>query len=98
MSVATQKVATNAVYGAIPSILSGTSMGAIAGSSAADEIAYATGISLKIVPANGGTIVSIRFDQDHHTVPHLYVLAEGADLGAEIGKIITMHYLKKENK
>jgi hypothetical protein len=31
-------------------------------------------------------------------MPDLYVITEDRDLGAEIGKIITMSYLKKVNK
>ena len=55
------------------------------------------GIDLRITPAHGGFIISIN----HRTIgtkPDLYIVTSDQDLGAEIGKIVTMSYLKKDNK
>ena len=82
---------------AIPGIQLGPGL---TGTSGAD-FEYATGLVLRITPANGGTIISIRADSPmtmSPSAPDVYVIAEGQDLGAEIGKIITMHYLKRESK
>lgn len=61
------------------------------------ELDYQRGISIRILPANGGTIISIKSEVDPGIASKtdLYVISEGQDLGAEIGKIITMHHLKK---
>lgn len=58
-----------------------------------DVTSNAAGVDLRIVPATGGTIVSIR--SGYGAASDLYVINEDKDLGTEIGKIITMHYLKK---
>jgi len=58
--------------------------------------AIAGALNLKITPASGGTIVEI--DHNESRVGDLYVIDESKDLGTELGKIITMHYLKKDNK
>ena len=52
------------------------------------------GMSIRIVPANGGTIISIR-DENVVGNSDLYIIHETEDIGQEIGKIITLHYLKK---
>jgi hypothetical protein len=61
-----------------------------------DEITHLSGrgISIRIVPATGGTIISIRNENQIAGASELYVINDDQDLGAEIGKIITMHYLK----
>lgn len=56
------------------------------------------GTDIRITPANGGYIISIsKTDSFRLTAvdPDLYVVGEDQDLGNEINKIITMHYLKK---
>lgn len=53
------------------------------------------GFVLKIMPARGG-IVLTAFSGDGN-VGDMYVIADGKDLGEEIGKIVTMHYLKNSN-
>jgi len=52
------------------------------------------GLNIRIVPATGGTIISIRADNNYSN-GDLFVIHEDQDLGAELGKIITLHYLKK---
>ena len=54
------------------------------------------GISIRIVPASGGTIISIRNETNFTGSSDLYVIHESQDISAEIGKIITMHLLKKD--
>ena len=56
---------------------------------------YKGEIDIRITPATGGTIVSI-LRGEYGTVPDLYVVGEDQDLGVELGKIITMAFLKKE--
>jgi hypothetical protein len=55
------------------------------------------GIDLRITPANGGFIVSVHH-RNFGSRPELHIVTEDRDLGAEIGKIITMSCLKKDNK
>ena len=52
-----------------------------------------TGLNIRIVKANGGTIISIR-DETRIGPSDLYVISEDQDISVEIGKIITLHYLK----
>lgn len=61
-----------------------------------DEINHLSGkgMSIRIVPANGGTIISIRDENNIIASSNLYVVPEGQDIASEIGKIITLHYLK----
>jgi hypothetical protein len=61
-----------------------------------DEITHfgGRGMSIRIVPANGGIIISVRDENNIASTSDLYVVGSEQDLGAEIGKIITMHYLK----
>jgi hypothetical protein len=89
---------------------SGTGFGAIPGISLAGQgvtldrdhpdLVINRGLNIRIVPANGGTIISIRNDSDFHVAVNsdLYVISEDQDLASEIGKIITLHCLKKDNK
>lgn len=59
------------------------------------------GTDIRITPANGGYIISISQSSDYvhsRTVPDLYIISEDQDLGAELGKIITMSNLKREHK
>jgi hypothetical protein len=55
------------------------------------------GLTIRIMPANGGIIISIRDENDTAQNSDLYVIASEQELGNELGKIITMHYLKKDN-
>jgi hypothetical protein len=76
-------------YGTIPGIgLSGPyTVGA--------QHEYDAGIDIRVTPASGGFIVSVN----HRNIgvrPDLHIVTEDKDLGAEIGKIITMSCLKKE--
>lgn len=78
-------------YGAIPG------MSVLGGSyNIGSHHEFSEGIDIRITPANGGSIVSVN--HRNNTIPDLYVVTEDRDLGAEIGKIITMSYLKKDNK
>ena len=90
-------------YGAIPGIntipLPGLSIaGAGQLASAQDDILqrnYDSGLTIRVVPANGGHIISIRNDHEYSTKSDLHIIHEDSDLGMELGKIITLHYLKK---
>jgi hypothetical protein len=55
------------------------------------------GLDLRITVANGGYIISIA-KNNYGQSPDLYIVNEDQDLGTEIGKIITMVYLKKETE
>jgi hypothetical protein len=61
-----------------------------------DEINHLSGrgMSIRIVPANGGTIISIRDENNIVAQSNLYIVPEGQDIATELGKIITLHYLK----
>jgi flagellar hook assembly protein FlgD len=50
-------------------------------------------LTIKITPANGGTIVTTQ--RDEYSGQHeFHVIPDGADFDRELGKIITMHKLK----
>ena len=53
------------------------------------------GINIRVVPANGGTIISIRDENQYSGASDLYVVGQDQDIGTELSKIITLHYLKK---
>jgi len=55
------------------------------------------GIDLRITPATGGTIVSVS-QRGYGKKADLYIVSSDQDLGAELGKIITMSCLKKEQE
>ena len=76
-------------YGAIPSIGGTYSIGV--------QHEFEAGMDLRITPANGGHIISLSH-RNSGAVPELHIVTEDKDLGTEIGKIITMSCLKKENK
>ncbi len=63
----------------------------------ADDMVHlgSRGVSIRILPANGGTILSVRDENEPGRVGDLYVIGQEQDVGTEIGKILTMHYLKK---
>jgi hypothetical protein len=72
-------------------------IGAIAGGSGysmqSEELGR--GMNIRIVPANGGTIISIRDESSFSGSSDLYVVGQDQDIAAELSKIITLHYLKK---
>lgn len=83
--------------------LSGIQLGQLGGSytmSATDEVTMQAGLTIRLIPAEGGTIISIREEAPTHMVSKntLHVIPQEADLSAELGKIITMHYLKKDTQ
>jgi hypothetical protein len=49
-------------------------------------------MTIKITPANGGTIVQMQTGD--YTSGELHIIPEGADFDRELGKIITMSKLK----
>jgi hypothetical protein len=53
------------------------------------------GLDIRLTPAAGGFVVSI-FHRNSGNRPSLHLITEDQDLGAELGKIITVSYLKKE--
>jgi outer membrane lipoprotein SlyB len=79
-----------------------TMPGAIAGSMmgtahmGAADVHQFRGLDLRITAATGGYIVSIQSPNQYGRDPELYIVHEDQDLGLEIGKIITIHYLKKD--
>jgi hypothetical protein len=77
-------------YGAIP----GTTLGGTYSVGAQHE--FDEGVDIRITPAAGGFIISVNH-RNYGTRPDLHIVTEDKDLGAEIGKIITMSYLKKDN-
>lgn len=89
MSVAVQNnSATNAIWqGAIAG--AGVSMGVNIGH-------RFNGLDIRVITANGGMIVSITDPNNYGREPDLYLIHEDQDLGSELGKLVTMYYLKKE--
>jgi hypothetical protein len=60
------------------------------------------GITFKITNANGGTIISVKEETQGYTLginggmDELYIIPDGVeDFDRELGKIITMHRMKK---
>jgi len=49
-------------------------------------------ITVKITPANGGTIVQVS--QSDYSNGDLHIIPDGADFDRELGKIITLNKLK----
>lgn len=49
-------------------------------------------LTIKITPANGGTIVQMNLVEYGHG--ELYIIPDGSDFDRELGKIITMSKLK----
>lgn len=78
-------------------------IGAIAGGQAGFNMSDQTrhefdqGIDIRVTPATGGYIVSVNPRSSYNRVPDLHIVSSDQDLGAEIGKIITLTCLKKEN-
>lgn len=56
------------------------------------EPSYKNTMTIKITPANGGTIVNINTEQ--FSGGDLYIIPDGADFDRELGKIITVNRLK----
>ena len=55
------------------------------------------GIRFQVYKATGGFVIETAVydrQRDRHQT-NLHIIADDKDLGSEIGKIITMHYLKK---
>jgi hypothetical protein len=75
--------------------IAGGGAGAYASLGAQNPEELGRGLNIRIVPANGGTIVSIRDENGFGQIADLYVINEDHDVGTELGKIITLHYLKK---
>ena len=49
-------------------------------------------MSIKITPANGGTIIQVN--NQEYSVGELYIIPDGVDFDRELGKIITVSKLK----
>jgi hypothetical protein len=95
MSVYNQS-ATTGGYNPIPPLSINTVGGlTLSGSAGHDELTQQStqGLNIRVVPASGGHIVSIRRDNNYSN-SDLHIINEEKDLGAELGKIITLHYLK----
>ena len=65
------------------------------------------GITFKITPANGGTIITVTTDvreKNHVTLggydqEELYIIPDGVDdFDRELGKIITIHRMKQQHE
>lgn len=54
------------------------------------------GIDIRVTPATGGYIISINPRSNYNRTPDLHIVSSDQDLGSEIGKIITLTCLKKE--
>lgn len=88
---------TNIPMSVLPQGIGSLTLGGAIGGGSVDELTYlgARGLSIRLLPANGGTILSVRDDNDPGRAGDLYVIGQDQDIGSELGKIITMHYLKK---
>ena len=89
----------NAGYGAIP-------LGAMTINTGSNKMNL-PGITFKITPANGGTIITVTSeDRREGTITltgyereELYIIPEGVkDFDKELGKIITMHRMKQQHE
>jgi hypothetical protein len=86
-----EKPMTYTIGGSSPGVLSINPNG---------NMGYATGsapqtsqtMTIKITPANGGTIVQIHVQE--YSAGELHIIPDGADFDRELGKIITMSKLK----
>jgi hypothetical protein len=100
VQVAKQSSSTNAgaiaghSFGAIPGI--GLTSPYAGGPYTIGTHEFDEGIDIRITPASGGFIVSVNH-RNHGTRPDLHIVTEDKDLGVEIGKIITISCLKKDN-
>lgn len=76
--------------------LSGLNISGAGSWSRMDEINHmgGKGMSIRIVPATGGTIISIKDESKMSDYSNLYVISDSQNIAEEIGKIITLHYLK----
>jgi hypothetical protein len=75
--------------------LPGTSYGQLSIDSLNNRHEFDDGLDIRLTPAAGGFVVSI-FHRNSGNKPSLHLITEDQDLGAELGKIITVSYLKKE--
>jgi hypothetical protein len=73
----------------------GASYGQISIDSLTNRHEFDDGLDIRITPAAGGCIVSIMH-RNLNRRPELHIVTEDQDLGTELGKIITVSYLKKE--
>lgn len=94
MTIPTGKMTTAAINTLLPQGIPGIAMtGSTGYSMQSDELGR--GMNIRIVPANGGTIISIRDEKLFTSSGDLYVVGQDQDIAAELSKIITLHYLKK---
>ena len=81
-----------------PYAISGTGLNGSYGQITLDSLnnrhEFDDGLDIRLTPAAGGFVVSI-FHRNSGNRPSLHLITEDQDLGAELGKIITMSYLKK---
>lgn len=75
--------------------LAGASYGQISLSGLEHRHEFDEGLDIRVTPAAGGFIVSIMHRNSNQR-PELHIVTENQDLGVELGKIITVSYLKKE--
>lgn len=87
--------AQSAINTLLPQGLSAIAGAGLGGSHLGQSDELGRGLNIRLVPANGGTIISIRDENHYSAQSSLYVVSEGQDIGAELSKIITLHYLKK---
>jgi len=72
----------------------------LGGLSRIDTHPFGEGLDIRITPANGGTVVSVVPGSNVSGLlnkPDIYVISDKDDLGAELGKIITMVCLKQSS-
>jgi hypothetical protein len=101
---------SQSAYGAIPSL---TAQGIMGMSQPAYTISKTKmnlpGITFKITPANGGTIITVTEEARRNDVSitlagygereELYIIPEGVDdFDRELGKIITLHRMKQQHE
>ena len=75
--------------------LAAASYGQISLSGLENRHEFDEGLDIRVTPAAGGCIVSIMH-RNLNRRPELHIVTEDQDLGTELGKIITVSYLKKE--
>jgi len=94
-------------YGAIPQLTTAQIQGLALNTIQRSSKMNLPGITFKITPANGGTIITVTEDPRRENMitlseyqkEELYIIPDGVDdFDRELGKIITLHRMKQQHE
>jgi hypothetical protein len=94
-------------YGAIPQLTTAQIQGLALNTIQRSSKMNLPGITFKITPANGGTIITVTEDPRRENMitlseyqkEELYIIPDGVDdFDRELGKIITLHRMKQTHE